>query len=266
MPKTDVDMNLSEHLGELRHRLLISVGAVLVLSIVAFILKDSLIDIIFAPSQPDFVVNSWLHALSEKYALPSLSINQGDFSVINTKMAGQFNLHIKASVFAGIICGMPVLLWQLWGFIAPAVSEKTQRRFNWLILRVLLLFFVGLCFGYFCISPLAINFLANYNFSENITNYIEVSSYLSTVINISFAASLVFQLPYLVLVLSKVGVLSSKFMQRNRKIAVVVIFIFSAVITPPDVFSQVLIALPFYALYEFSIGIARREEKRRGEV
>lgn len=258
-------MDLSGHLGELRQRVIVSVGAVLVFAVVAFILKDTLIDIIFAPSQPDFVINSWLHSLSQKFALPSLSINQGDFSVINTKMAGQFNLHIKASIFSGIVLGMPILLWQLWGFVAPAVGEVTQRKFSWLVFKSLILFFFGLCFGYFCISPLAVNFLANYNFSDNIINYIEVSSYLSTVLNISFAASFIFQLPYLVLILSKVGVLSSSFMKRNRKIAVIVIFIFSAVITPPDIFSQILIALPFYLLYEFSISIAKREENRRAK-
>ncbi len=266
MAREDVDMDLGGHLNELRHRVIISLVAVVVFAVIAFILKDTLIDIIFAPSQSDFVINRWLFELSEKFSLPSLAINQEPFGVVNTKMAGQFNLHIKASFVAGIVCGMPVLLWQLWAFIRPALDVKTQRKSNWLIPKVLMLFLIGLCFGYFLISPLAVNFLANYSFSGNIKNFIEVSSYLSTVLNISIAASLIFELPYLVLVLARLGLVTSAMMKKYRKLAIVIIFIFSAIITPPDVFSQILIALPFYLLYELSISLARREENRKAKL
>ncbi|MFR9537470.1 MAG: twin-arginine translocase subunit TatC [Rikenellaceae bacterium] len=263
MPRHDVDMELGGHIDELRHRVLISLGSVVLFSTIAFILKENMIEVIFAPSKADFIFNRWMFALSERLLQPTLAINQGVLDIVNTKMAGQFNLHLKASIVAGIVCSMPVILWQLWAFIKPAISANVQRRSDWMILQVMLLFFVGLLFGYTFISPLAINFLVNYNFSDNITNLIEVPSYLSTVINISLAAAFIFQLPHLVFVLSRIGVLSSAAMKKYRRIAIVIIVTISAIITPPDIFSQVLIAIPFYALYECGIIVAQREERRK---
>lgn len=263
MPHSDIDMELGDHLDELRHRVLVSLSTVALFSIVAFILKENMIDIIFAPSKADFIFNRWMLTLSEWLSLPDLAINQGALDVVNTKMVGQFNLHLKASIVSGLVCSMPVILWQLWGFVKPAISEKMQRKSDWMILQVLLLFFLGLLFGYTFISPLAINFLVGYNFSDNITNLIEVPSYLSTVINISLASAFIFQLPHLVFILSRLGVLSSHTMKKYRRIAIVIIVVISAIITPPDIFSQILIALPFYLLYECGIVIASREEMRK---
>lgn len=258
-------MDLGGHLDELRVRLIRSVVALLLFSVVAFMLKEHLIDIIFAPSQPDFVLNRWLTALADYFSLPQLAINQGPIEFVNTKMAGQFNLHIKASVFAGFICAFPVLLFQIWGFVRPALNPSIQKDCSRMIFQVALLFFVGLFFGYLFISPLAINFLVNYNFSNNIANLIEVPSYLSTVINISLAASLIFQLPHLVFVLARIGLLTSDIMKRYRRLAIVIIVLVSAVITPPDIFSQILIAAPFYALYECGILVAAKEDRRRAK-
>ncbi len=262
----DVDMELGSHIDELRRRVLWSLGSLLLFSIVAFMLKEQLIDIIFAPSQPDFLLNRWMEALSSWLSLPEFSINNTPPAIVNTKMAGQFNLHIKASLCAGLICSVPVLLYQIWAFVKPALSLEVQRACRLLIFQVALLFFVGLLFGYIFISPLAINFLTNYNFSDNIDNLIEVPSYLSTVINISLAAAMIFQLPHVVFVLAKIGVLTSSAMRKYRRFALVAIIILSAIITPPDIFSQVLIAVPFYLLYECGIGIAQREERRRCSV
>ncbi len=258
-------MNLAGHINELRNRVLWSLGALLLFSVVAFMLKEQLIDIIFAPSQPDFILNRIFGRIAELLSLPEFSINNTPPDIVNTKMAGQFNLHIKASVVAGFICSFPVLLYQIWAFVKPALSLEVQRACRMLIFQVALLFFVGLTFGYIFISPLAINFLTNYNFSDNISNLIEVPSYLSTVINISLAAALIFQLPHIVFVLARIGLLTSSMMRKYRRLALVAIIITSAIITPPDIFSQVLIAVPFYALYEYGITIARREERRRSE-
>lgn len=259
-------MELGEHIDELRRRVLWSLASLLLFSIIAFMLKEQLIDIIFAPSQPDFILNRWMQALSRWLSLPEFSINPTPPSIVNTKMAGQFNLHIKASVCAGLICSVPVLLYQIWAFVRPALSLEVQRACRLLIFQVAILFFVGLLFGYIFISPLAINFLTNYNFSDNISNLIEVPSYLSTVINISLSAAFIFQLPHVVFVLAKLGILTSEAMRKYRRLAIVAIVIVSAVITPPDIFSQVLIAIPFYTLYECGIAIAQREERQRAKA
>ncbi len=259
-------MSFGDHIDELRLRVIRSIGVLLVLSVGAFMLKEQLIDIIFAPSQPDFILCRLLRWLSQSLSLPEFAINQTPLDIVNTKMAGQFNLHIKASIIAGFICSVPYLLWELWGFVKPALSEELQRACRRLVWQVVLLFFVGLLFGYIFISPLAINFLANYNFSDNIENLIEVPSYISIVINISLAASMIFQLPHVVFVLARIGILTSESMRQYRRLALAAIVILSAIITPPDVFSQVLIAVPFYALYECGIFVAQREERRRARM
>ncbi len=262
---TDIDMDFTGHIEELRSRLIKAIVALLLFAVVAFMLKEQLIEVIFAPSKPGFTFNRWMLALSERLSLPALAINQSPIEIINTKMAGQFNLHIKSSIFAGFVCSMPYLLYQLWAFVRPALSPEIIKVGGRMMFQVTLLFFVGLTFGYLFISPLAINFLASYNFSSNIENLIEAPSYLSTVINIALAASLIFQLPHLVFLLARIGILTSASMRRYRHLAIVIIVILSAIITPPDIFSQLLIALPFYMLYEYGIIIAQREERRRRE-
>ncbi len=244
----DVDMSLGEHIDELRIRIIKSICILVGFSILAFTQIDYITAIIFAPLDSDFWLNELMH------------INQSLPEIINLKLSGQFNMHIKTAFFSGFVISVPFILWQIWGFIRPAVEGNVERRGGLLVLQVSLLFFVGLSFGYFLIAPLAVNFLLNYSLSDNIANFITVDSYLSTVINISLAAAFVFQLPHIVYVLAQIRLLTSAMMRRNRKYALVAIFIISAIITPPDIFSQILIAIPFYLLYEYSIKIVKRIE------
>ncbi len=244
----DVDMSLGEHIDELRMRIIKSICIVIGLSLLAFTQIDYITAIIFAPLDRSFWLNELMH------------INQSSPEIINLKLSGQFNLHIKTAIFTGIVISVPFILWQIWGFIRPAVEENVGRRGELLVLQVTSLFFVGLSFGYFFIAPLAVNFLLNYSLSDNIANFIAVDSYISTIINISLASAFVFQLPHIVYVLAQMRLLTSALMRRNRKYALVAIFIISAIITPPDVFSQILIAIPFYLLYEYSIKIVQRIE------
>lgn len=256
-------MSLGGHIDELRARLIRCIISVAIFAVIAFILKDKLINIVFAPSNPDFILNRLFAYAAEELSTPQLAINQNDINLINTKMAGQFNLHLKVSIMTAIAASMPVILWQFWLFVRPALDIDIQKRCRNMVWVVLLLFFVGLSFGYFFISPLAVNFLTNYNLSDTITNYIDVSSFISTVTTISLAAGLVFQLPVFVYLLASAGIITASGMRKSRRIAFAAIVILSAVITPPDVFSQLLIAVPLYGLYEYGIVIAKREEKKR---
>ncbi len=244
----DVDMSMGEHIDELRMRILKSICILAGFSILAFMQIDYITAIIFAPLDSSFCLNEMMH------------INQSLPEIINLKLSGQFNLHIKTAVFSGFVISVPFILWQIWGFIRPAVEENVERRGGLLVIQVSLLFFVGLSFGYFLITPLAVNFLLNYSLSDNIANFITVDSYLSTIINLSLAAAFVFQLPHIVYILAHMRLLTSAMMRKNRKYALVAIFIISAIITPPDIFSQILIAIPFYLLYEYSIKIVQRIE------
>lgn len=262
----DSEMSFGDHLEALRPHLVRSFGVLLLLIIVAFCLKHYLVDIvIFGPTLPSFPTNMWLAKLGESIGVEELKINSEQIRLINTSLAGQFNLHIKISVVTAIIAAFPYLGWELWRFVKPALTEKELKGCRFFVGWLSLGFFAGVAFGYFIIAPLAINFLSNYSVSGSIENYIDISSYLSTVIDISIACAVVFQLPLMVYFLTRMGIMSSQFMARYRRHAFVALALLSALITPPDIFSMILILIPLYGLYEGSISLASRIEKKMGE-
>lgn len=252
-------MDIGGHLDELRARIIRCVVVLLIFAIVAFIFKDYLSAILFAPSHASFVTFTLLRDATQivGFSMPT-ELTPEPIAFINTQMAGQFNLHLSISFWAAIIATVPFILLQMWLFIKPALSQEMIGKFGGGVAFVSLLFFVGVAFGYFVIAPLAINFLTNYSFDEQITNMIATNSYISTVMNISLAGGIAFQLPFLVRVLAGVGVLSADDMRKYRRVAIAAIVIASAILTPPDLFSQVLLIIPLLALYEMSIIIAKR--------
>lgn len=256
-------MSVSEHINELRRRLTRSVIVLFVFFVVAFIYKEFLTGVLFGPSDPEFISNRFFCWLADQTGVDLLRINQSSPELINTQMAGQFKLHLKLSFVASLVVTIPFMVWQLWLFVRPALSRKVIRHCYALVYEVSLWFFIGLLFGYYIVSPLANNFLSNYMLSPDINNMIDVSSYLSIVLGVSMACALTFQLPLLIRLLASIGVVSSKMLRKYRKIAFVAILILSAVITPPDLFSQVLVGAPIYILYEYGIVITRRIERRR---
>ena len=250
----DVQMTFGEHLDELR-KVLMHIGiAFILLFLVLFIFfKGDIIAIVFYPSDSGFITNR----------LFSLNVNQLD--LYNTKIAGQFMLHIKASAVGALVIAFPYIIGQLWGFVKPALSKNMKRRTRLIVWKIVFWFFLGVAFSYFVIAPIGINFLANYEASESINNIIDVSSYVSTVLGVCLAAGLVFQLPLLIRLLASIGIVSSAWLRKNRKIAIVVILALSALITPPDIISQLLIFVPFYGLYEYGISIAKNIEKQNAD-
>ncbi|MFI3322952.1 MAG: twin-arginine translocase subunit TatC [Rikenellaceae bacterium] len=261
----DGDMSVGEHINELRARLIRCIIALFIFGIVAFCLKDDLLNIVFGPTNADFITNRFFCRMAELLDAPVLCINQNNVTLVNTKMAGQFNMHLKMSLVAALVLTVPYILYQLWMFVKPALSDDALKQCRLLVVQVSLWFFLGLSFGYFIVAPLAVNFLTNYELSGYITNMIEVSSYLSSVLGVSLACALVFQLPLLIKLLASMGVITSALMARYRKYAFALIIVLSAVITPPDVFSQILIAAPLYILYEYGIVLTRRIEAKRND-
>ncbi len=259
----EVEMTFGGHIEELRVRLIRSIVAIAALFALAFCFNDYILKIIFGPMQPTFFTNELLCRLADFLNADVLCINQAKVEIINTKMAGQFNLHIKSSLFAGVVLSVPYIILQLWLFIKPAIEIDIQKQCRLFVLEVSSWFFAGLLFGYFIISPLAINFLSGYDISGDITNMIDISSYLSSVIGVSLAAALVFQLPVLVRLLALLGVLNGRMMRSFRRFAIAGSVLIGAVITPPDVFSQILVAMPLYALYEYGIIITDRINAKR---
>ena len=257
------EMTFGEHLDELR-KILIRVALIFsALFIVFFILKGIVLDIVFAPIRPEFPTNrlfTWLAAVLNS---ETLNIHPENVELFNNKMAGQFMLHIKSSIVGAFVVAFPYLIWELWLFVKPALPPYQRKQSIRYVVETPVWFIIGLLFGYYVISPLAINFLGNYTVSDQISNIIDVGSFMSTVLGVSFAGAIAFQLPLLIRLLATLGIIGSESMRQYRKLAVVVLLIFSAVITPPDVVSQILIFVPCYALYEYGIRIARRIEIQR---
>lgn len=261
--ESENEMTFGEHLEELRKVIIHIIIAFSILFLILFtFFRGNILDIVFYPSQKDFITNNLLAKLAEMTGIKQLEINKNGVDIYNIKMAGQFILHIKVSAVGALIINFPYIIGQLWGFVKPALNEKIKKRSRKIVWEIVLWFLLGACFSYFIIAPLAINFLANYEANSSINNIIDVNSYVGTVLGVSLAGGLVFQLPLLVRLLSSIGLITSDWMKKNRKIAIVILLLISALITPPDVMSQCLIFIPFYLLYEYSISISKRMENK----
>lgn len=257
------EMTFGEHLDELR-KILIRVALVFaLLFIVLFTMKGVVLKVVFAPITPEFPTNRLFTWLATAMGSDALNIHPENVQLFNNKMAGQFMLHIKSSVVGALVVAFPFLIWQLWLFVKPALPPHQRKQSIRYVLETPIWFILGLLFGYYIIAPLAINFLGNYSVSEEISNIIDVGSYMSTVLGVTFAAALAFQLPLLIRLLATIGLITSESMRQYRKVAVVALLVFAAIITPPDVVSQILIFVPCYALYEYGITIAKHIEARK---
>ncbi len=259
-------MSFGEHLDALRPHLMRGAGAILLLAVAAFLCKEWLIDgVLFGPLRSDFPTNRLLAWLGAWSPVDAANLRPAELQLINTTVAGQFNLHLSVSFAAACTIGFPYLLWELWRFVRPALTARELRACRRFVGYVSAGFFVGLAFGYLLIAPLSIAFLTQYRVSEMVANLIDIHSYLATVLHVSLACAIFFQLPLLVWFLTRMGLLTAGWLRRYRRHAVVVLAVLSAIITPPDAFSMILVLLPLYGLYEASIRIAERTAHRKGE-
>lgn len=261
----EAEMTFGEHLDELRKILIRVVVVFGILVIALFAMKGIVLDVVFAPIRETFPTNRLFAWLATVMNSEALRISPDNVELFNNKMAGQFMLHIKSSVVGAFILAFPYLIWELWCFVKPALPPEQRRKSIRYAIECPVWFVLGLLFGYYVIAPLAINFLGNYQVSDQISNIIDVSSFMTTVLSVSFAAAVAFQLPILIRLLATMGVVTADGMRQYRKIAVVALLVFAAIITPPDVVSQVLIFIPCYALYEYGIGITARIEAQRAK-
>lgn len=254
------EMTFLEHLEELRWHLVRSLLAVFLFALLAFVFKYIVFDIIvLGPSKAEFFTNRWLCFFGQEFLNSNkLCINSEPILLQNIQMAGQFMAHIKISLIAGIVVSFPYIFYELWLFIRPALYTKEQNLARGAVLAISFLFFLGVFFGYYVISPLSINFLTNYQVSDLAINNIKLMSYVSLVASICLAAGILFELPVIVYFFSKIGLLTPEFLKKYRKHSLVAILVLAAIITPPDIFSQILVALPMLLLYEISIVISKK--------
>jgi len=262
--KGDKEMSFLEHLEELRWHIIRSVLAILFFMILAFIFKNIIFGkVILGPPNSHFITNRLLCQLGDFLNIPAICINTKPLNLINIKMSGQLTTHITVSMIAGLILAFPVILWEFWQFFKPALKDTEARYAKGAVFAASVLFFIGVLFGYFLLAPLSIHFLNSYEISADVVNQINVRSYIGTLSSICLATGLIFELPIITFFLTKIGIVTPTFMRKYRKHSIVVIFIISAIITPPDVFSQTLVALPLLGLYEISIFISSRVMKQK---
>jgi sec-independent protein translocase protein TatC len=263
------DMSFLDHLEDLRWHLVRSTIAILTAGIVAFCFPSFLFDIvIFGPTEMSFPTYTWLCDMSKLIGITETTFcaDKFPFDLQNRAVSGQFSAHIWTSIYAGLIMAFPYVLYQLWKFISPGLKINERKNSRGFIIISSLLFFLGVLFGYYVITPLSFNFLANYSISDKIFNDFDTSSVIAIVRSSSLAAGLVFQLPIVIYFLTKAGLVTPEVLKKYRKFALVIVLIISAVITPPDIASQVIVAIPILILYQVSIYISRlvvRNQQRK---
>ncbi|WP_408016473.1 twin-arginine translocase subunit TatC [Sediminicola luteus] len=261
-------MSFLDHLEELRWHLIRSTIAVVLIGLVAFIMKDFIFDtVIFGPKRPDFPTYKLFCHLSKMLGFSEAFCGTEPlFRIQSREMAGQFSAHIWTSIWAGFIVGFPYILYEMWKFISPGLYTKEKNNARGFIFIASVLFFTGVLFGYYVVAPLSINFLGGYQVSKEVFNDIDLGSYISTVRAAVIACGLVFELPIIIFFLTKIGLVTPEVLKKYRKISLVVVLIVSAVITPPDVASQIIVAIPILVLYQVSIYISgyviRQEAKK----
>ncbi len=257
-------MSFLDHLEELRWHFIRSFIAIIVFAVLAFVFKTFLFDVvILGPSKPDFFSNRWLCWLSDYLKMPVLCINQTQLKLQNINMSGQFTMHIWIAFITGVVVAFPYIFWEFWRFVKPALYKEEIKHSRGAIFFAGILFSIGILFAYYIICPLSVHFLGNYQVSQNVENIINLGSYISTISSIVLASGVMFELPVFIYFLSKVGLVTSKFLKTYRRHAVVVSLTVAAIITPPDVISQIMVCLPLIVLYEAGIIIAKRIEKRK---
>jgi len=294
MSKDQNEMSFLGHLEILRWTLIRSAMAVLLVSIVAFIMKEFIFNkIILLPKDASFFTYRFLCSVSQKLGTEGLCIDEIPFIVQSRTMAGQFSAHIWTSITAGFILAFPFILWEIWKFIRPGLFPKERKNAKSFIIISSFLFFLGILFGYYVITPLSINFLGAYRVADEVRSYyvitplsinflgayrvadevrsnIDLSSYIGLLRASVLSAGLIFEMPIIIYFLTRMGLVTPEFLRKYRKYALVLVLILSALITPPDVISQVIVAIPMMILYEVSITISkiiiRKEKKATAEV
>ena len=262
------EMSFLDHLEELRWLLVRSTIAILILATVTFFVSDYIFDvIIFGPTHPEFITYRFFCDLSHTLGFAdSICVTEMPFIIQNTDMEGQVNVLVWTCILAGFILGFPYILYELWKFISPALYEKERKHAKLFIFVSSLLFFLGVLFGYFVVVPMSVNFFATFKVSDVVKNQFSIDSYIGMVKTSVVASGLFFELPIIIYFLTKLGLVTPEFLRKYWKYAVIIILIVAAIVTPPDVVSQTIVAIPMLLIYEVSILISKLVVRNQKKV
>lgn len=254
-------MTFGEHLEELRQMLLRILVAVMVVAIVVFCFKDWTFRMLLAPSQWDFItyryIEKFLHWLGSSFSFDEYHVN-----LIATELSSQFMTHVTAAFYLGLLGASPYIIYELFRFVTPALYENERKYSVRVAIIVFVLFIVGVLMSYYILFPISFRFLGTYSVSDMVESNITLHSYISTFTTLTLIMGLVFQLPVIAFFLGKIGIVKSDFLKRYRKHAFVAIMVVAAIITPPDLMTLILVTIPLYLLFEVSISILKRMERK----
>jgi sec-independent protein translocase protein TatC len=261
------EMSFLDHLEELRWVLVRSSAAVVIMGTITYFFSDYIFDtLIFGPTDPSFVTYRFFCEASHYLGFAdSICITELPFIIQNTEMEGQVNIFVWTCITAGFILAFPYILWQFWKFISPALYEKERKNAKVFVFVASLLFFLGVLFGYYVIVPMSVNFLATFSISSVVKNQFNIDSYIGMVKTAVIASGLYFEMPIILYFLTKLDLVTPTFLRTYRKYAIVIVLIIAAIVTPPDVVSQITVAIPMLLIYEVSIWISAivvRNKKR----
>jgi sec-independent protein translocase protein TatC len=262
--RVEKEMSFLDHLEELRWHVIRSLVAIVSFTVIAFIyVKWIFANIILAPAKASFPTWRALCWIGETFGSQDLCIEDIKLVLQSRYMTGQFTITIIAAFIIGLIFAFPYVAFEIWKFIRPGLHLKEQKNSRGAVAAISLLFAAGVSFGYYVIAPLMVYVMVNYSISDMIVNEFDITSYVSTFVALVFGSGVLFELPVVIYFLSKIGLVTPKFLRRYRKHSIIVILVIAAIITPPDPLSQTVISIPLYLLFEISILISARVERQR---
>ncbi|MEQ9440238.1 MAG: twin-arginine translocase subunit TatC [Cyclobacteriaceae bacterium] len=260
-------MSFLDHLEELRWHIVRSLAAIMVFAVAAFAAKEFVWGVlILGPTKVDFWTFRQFCKIGNLIGSNAFCMDEMPFIIQSRKMTGQFTMHIYSSAVMGLIAAFPYVFFEIWRFISPGLYEQERKLSRGAVFFVSLLFLTGVLFGYFVVTPISVNFLGNYQVDPSILNEFDITSYVSIVVTLVLACGLLFQLPIVVYFLSKAGIITPSTLTTYRRHAIVVILIISALVTPPDPITQLLVTFPLILLYQASILISKWVLRKKREA
>lgn len=257
-------MTFGGHLEVLRKMLFRIIAVALTFAVIIFCFRQATFNILLAPSSSDFATYRGIEQICSWFGI-DFHFEMFKITLINTELSNQFMTHLSTSVILALLCASPYIVVELFRFITPALYDDERRYSVVVTVIIYVLFIIGVVMNYYILFPFAVRFLGTYQVDNSVVNQINISSYISTFTTLTFMMGLVFQIPVISFFLAKMGILNAETMAHYRRHAIIIIALVAAIITPPDLFTLCLVSLPMWGLYEVSIVIVRRINRRQLE-
>lgn len=261
MEEQQSQMSFLQHLEELRWRLVRSVIVILVFAVAIWWNMDWIMRNVFMSMlKADFITYDFFCT-----NFNMMCVKEIPATVQSRQVGGQFGYALWMSFIGGVVLAFPFIFYQIWAFVKPGLKQKEKSVVKGIVFYVSMLFFAGILFGYFVVAPMSVQFFGTFKITNDIQNEFDLNSYMSTIISTVFYSGLFFLLPVVMYLFAKLGVISAGFLRKYRKHAIVGVLVLSAVITPPDMVSQIIVSIPIVLLYELSIFVVVIVERKRNK-